>query len=197
MSDLHFLRPLWFLLLLIIPLLPRLLQWLHQGQSGWARVMPRTLLTPLLSQTGMEGGQRRSPLLALSLLTVLLAFALAGPAWRQAPTPLQQQNDSLVVVLDLSLSMLATDVEPDRLTLAKRKIRDLLMERKGGFTALLVYAADAHVVTPLTDDRQTIEGLLDVVDPVIMPKPGNRPDLAISGPGNCWNRAPPGRVVSC
>ncbi|MDX1553583.1 MAG: VWA domain-containing protein, partial [Marinobacter sp.] len=81
--------------------------------------------------------------------------------------------------LDLSLSMLATDVEPDRLTVAKRKIRDILKAREGALTALVVYAGDAHVVTPLTDDRNTIEGMLDVLEPVIMPATGNRTDLGI------------------
>ncbi|NMT64683.1 VWA domain-containing protein [Marinobacter orientalis] len=179
MADFHFLRPLWLLLLLAALFLPLLLRRFHQSDSGWSRIIPANLLRPMISQSGAAGARRKSPLLPATAAVVVLAIALAGPAWRQAPTPLQQQNDSLVVVLDLSLSMLATDVEPDRLTRAKRKIRDILKAREGALTALVVYAADAHVVTPLTDDRNTIEGMLDVLEPVIMPATGNRADLGV------------------
>lgn len=180
MDDLHFLRPFWLLLLLILPLLPLVVSRARQDQSGWSRIIPAALLRPLIRPEGTGGSPSRLPLAALMLAWVILAVGLAGPAWREAPTPLQQQDDSLVIALNLSLSMLATDVTPDRLTLAKRKIRDLLAERDGALTALVVYAGDAHVVTPLTDDRQTIEGLLDAVDPIMMPATGNRADLAIA-----------------
>lgn len=180
MAEFHFLRPLWLLLLLVVPLLPLLFRFHGSGESGWGRVIPSHLLTPLMSERGRSGGQQRARVWPLALLVAVLSLALAGPAWREAPTPLQQQNDSLVIVLDLSLSMLATDVEPDRLTQAKRKIRDILAARDGSLTALVVYAADAHVVTPLTDDRRTIEGMLGAIDPLIMPATGNRADLGVS-----------------
>ncbi|WP_166261015.1 VWA domain-containing protein [Marinobacter salicampi] len=180
MDDLHFLRPLWLLLLLAIPLLPAAARQVKQHQSGWARIIPAALLKPLIRSGGTTSSPSRFSAAPLMAAWLILCLALAGPAWREAPTPLQQQNDSLVIVLNLSLSMLATDVEPDRLTLAKRKIRDLLGEREGSLTGLVVYAGDAHVVTPLTDDRQTIEGLLGVLDPIMMPATGNRADLAIA-----------------
>lgn len=180
MADFHFLRPLWLLLLLAIPILPVMFRKARQSDSGWARIIPDRLLRPVITRHGQSSGHSRSPLLVAAAALLVLTIALAGPAWRQVPTPLQQQNDSLVVVLDLSLSMLATDVEPDRLTLAKRKIRDILDQREGSLTALVVYAADAHAVSPLTDDRNTIVGLLDVLDPVIMPAPGNRADLGVA-----------------
>lgn len=179
MADFHFLRPAWLLLLLAAVLLPVVLRRFRQSDSGWSRVIPAQLLQPMISRSGAAGAQRRSPVLPAVAAIVVLSIALAGPSWRQAPTPLQEQNDSLVIVLDLSLSMLATDVEPDRLTRAKRKIRDILKAREGSLTALVVYAADAHVVTPLTDDRNTIEGMLDVLEPVIMPAAGNRTDLGV------------------
>lgn len=181
MTDFHFLRPLWLTLLLLLPLLYALRHRLNQQETGWQAHIPARLLKPLLpNREGPEAHQpRRSPLLALSLAWITLAIALAGPSWREAPTPLKQSEDSLVLVLDLSLSMLATDVQPDRLTRAKRKIRDILAAREDGLNALVVYSGDAHVVTPLTQDTRTIEALLDVLEPVIMPAQGNRADLAI------------------
>lgn len=193
MADFHFLRPLWLLLLLILPFLPVILRRARQGDSGWGHVIPEPLLRPLIRRSGSGPEHASSPLLSLVAATIILALALAGPSWREAPTPLQQQNDSLVIVLDLSLSMLATDSEPDRLTLAKRKIRDILKQREGSLTALVVYAADAHVVTPLTDDRKTIEGMLGVLEPVIMPATGNRADLGIAKGLELLQQGAPGK----
>lgn len=195
MSDFHLLRPLWLLLLLAVPLFFLLQHRLRLGDTGWDRYIPPALLKPLIRHRGQEQTSRNvlSPRLPLSLGIVALAIALAGPSWREAPTPLKQPADSLVIVLDVSLSMLATDVEPDRLTLAKRKIRDILSERQGALTALLVYSGDAHVVTPLTEDRRTIEAMLGVLEPTIMPAQGNRADLGIQQAINLLQQGAPGQ----
>ncbi|MGC8119361.1 VWA domain-containing protein [Marinobacter sp. VGCF2001] len=194
MADFHFLRPLWLLLLLALPVLVVTRHRLRRGDTGWARYIPASLLQPLVRLRGSgAAGERRSPLVPLSVALACLAVALAGPSWRQAPTPLKQPQDSLVVLLDLSLSMLATDVEPDRLTLAKRKVRDILAQRQGGLTALVVYSGDAHTVTPLTGDTRTIEAMLDVLDPMIMPAQGNRADLAVDLAINLLDQGAPGQ----
>ena len=197
MADFHFLRPLWLMLLLAVPVLFLARHQLRQGETGWARYIPAHLLQPLIrSRANETTGTTRSPLLPLSLALVLLAIALTGPSWRQAPTPLKQTQDSLVILLDLSLSMLATDVEPDRLTLAKRKVRDILTQRKGGLTALVVYSGDAHTVTPLTGDTRTIEAMLSVLDPTIMPAQGNRADLAVRQAVDLLDQGAPGQGSS-
>lgn len=195
MADLHFLRPLWLLLLLAVPLIIVFQQRLRRGDTGWQRHIPPALLRPLIRTRGPGSA---SPTARMSwwppVLTLLvLSLALAGPSWREAPTPLKQPGDSLVVVLDLSLSMLANDVEPDRLTLAKRKIRDILAARRGALTALLVYSGDAHVVTPLTDDQRTIEAMLGVLEPTIMPAQGNRADLAVRQAAELLAQGAPGQ----
>lgn len=192
MDSFHFVRPLWLLLMLALPLIPLLLRYQGQGQSGWSRVIPEPLLRPLLGEAVEQGSRRRRPGLLLGLLLISGAISLAGPSWREAPTPLMQQNDSLVIALDLSLSMLAEDVEPNRLTQAKRKIRDVINQRDGSFTALVVYSGDAHVVTPLTDDGRTIESLLGVLDPFMMPASGNRADRAVEEAERLLEQGAPG-----
>ncbi|HCW89012.1 MAG TPA: hypothetical protein DHU56_02985 [Marinobacter sp.] len=193
MADFHFLRPLWLLLWLAVPLLPLLYRYLSGSDNGWQRIIPGPMLQPLIRRRGESGGKRRPILPMVMLSLALLSVALAGPTWRKAPSPLQQQDDSLVIVLDLSLSMLANDLQPDRLTRAKRKIRDLLAERQASLTALVVYAADAHTVTPLTSDRATIESMVGVLDPLIMPAPGNRADLAVSRAIQLLEQGAPGK----
>ena len=84
----------------------------------------------------------------------------AGPTWTRIEQPVERRDDALVIALDLSLSMHARDLQPSRLVRARLKLIDLLRERQEGHTALIGYAGDAHVVTPLTDDVATIENLL-------------------------------------
>lgn len=185
-----FLRPFWLLTLLLVPLLFLRPESGRGGEHGWAGVIPPALLGPLIRKPDggkpFRSGSRSGtglhlhPALLPALVLTVSSLALAGPSWRTLPSPLQQQDDALVIVLDLSLSMLATDSSPDRLTLAKRKVHDVLQVREGRFTGLVVYAGDAHVVAPLTDDRRTIEGLLAALDPLIMPVAGNRADLAVT-----------------
>ena len=102
-------------------------------------------------------------------------LALAGPSWNKIPLPIHKQQTPLVILLDLSPSMWAEDVKPNRLTRARLKLIDLLHTRQEGTTALVAYAGDAHVVTPLTDDTATIISLLHPLTPTIQTLLCNQP----------------------
>lgn len=75
--------------------------------------------------------------------------------------------------------MFASDHIPNRLDLAKRKLRDILVLREEGQTALVVYAGDAHAVSPLTDDVVTITALVPSLSPNIMPLFGSNPVMGM------------------
>ncbi len=192
MADFHFLRPIWLLLLILAPVLYAVLKRKSSGDSGWSGLIPEPFLSPVIRRYGGAVQKRGSMLVPAISAIAILSVALAGPAWREAPTPLKKPGDGLVIALDLSLSMLATDLEPDRLTRAKRKIRDILALREGSLTGLVVYSGDAHVVTPLTDDSNTLTGMLNVLDPVIMPAQGNRADLAVAKARELLEQGAPG-----
>src|SRR5690606_39934261 len=93
--------------------------------------------------------------------------------------PVVKNDHTLVIMLDLSASMYAQDVRPSRLVKALLKVTDIVRARRDGLTALVVYAADAYKVVPLTDDTRTIESLLPSLSPGMMPAPGSRPEKAI------------------
>lgn len=177
-SQFHFLRPEYLSLLLMLPLL----YWLGlKGISSadhWAKVMPAHLLKVLRPAQSRQKSKRTAA--APCLLLVLASFALAGPAWQQKHVPVAQIQDDMVVILDLSISMLANDQRPNRLTRAKQKLQDLLALRKEGSTALIVFSGDAHVVTPLSDDVNTILSNMAALAPFTLPVIGSRPDLAIN-----------------
>ncbi len=180
-GEFHFLRP-WWLLALLPALIFVLAMWrMNNALSAWDKAIDKDLLPFLLDRS--RGAAQRTPLWMLFGAWALSALALAGPVWEKLPQPVQQREDALVIVLDLSLSMFARDHVPSRLDLAKRKLRDILALRDEGQTALVVYAGDAHAVMPLTDDVITIEALVPSLSPNIMPLFGSNPmaamDLAI------------------
>ncbi|WOJ94372.1 VWA domain-containing protein [Congregibacter variabilis] len=172
-ANFHFLRPQWLLLLIPSVFLAVLLWRQRGGEASWSRIVAPELLEHLISQDSVRRG--RSGLPALLLAWVIAILAAAGPSWQQLPQPVLQKQDALVLVLDLSYSMLATDLQPSRGDRVRRKLLDLLRERREGLTALIAYAGDAHIVAPLTDDNPTIANLLPALTPEMMPLPGSNP----------------------
>jgi Ca-activated chloride channel family protein len=129
-ANFHFLRPLW--LLGLVPLCALL--WRLKARPGGREILRQfcdPALLPFIAAKGAEE-TRHWPFVALALGGSLALTALAGPTWRQLPQPLFREDTALVIVLDLSPSMMATDLAPDRLTRARYKIRDLLAARQQG-----------------------------------------------------------------
>lgn len=186
LHSFHFIRP-YFLLLLLPAIIIVVLLWRQQKRVGnWSQVIDEHLLSYLTQGSENQKASSKLQFRKRSLLVVLLVswlvaiIALAGPAWRKLPQPLHQQHDVLVMVLDLSLSMFAQDSAPSRVVQARRKIEDVLKVRKEGLTALVVYSGGANVVSPLTDDVNTILALLPSLDPGIMPSYGSKLSEALA-----------------
>lgn len=179
MAAFHFIRPWW---LLGIPLLLALVWlWRHRrrGNRQWAAVCDPQLLPALLLDLPAQSGSRASG--GYLLLGGLLALlALSGPTWERLPQPAFRDMSALVILLDLSASMDAQDIKPSRLIRARYKIEDLLQKRREGQTALVVYAASAFNITPLTDDNATIAAQLPALGTQLMPAQGSRADRALA-----------------
>lgn len=171
------LRPdaLW-LALLIVPAGWLVLKKVRDS-GDWFRAIDAELLPHLLRGGVTKQTRRNHWLVPVGLLIAVLG--IAGPSFEKIDVPVFQRADALVIVLDLSASMSAADIQPSRIQRARQKIMDILERRTEGVTGLVVYAGDAHVVAPLTDDRRTIENLLPALDPAIMPLPGSNPEAAL------------------
>lgn len=171
MQDFHFLRPAW---LLALPLLWGLVLWLarRRGRDGnWASLIDPELLPALRLDGGGQPG--RSPWPWLALAWTLAALALAGPSWQRAPSPAYRGNAAWVLVLDLSPSMSATDLAPNRVARARYALDDLLSAARDARVGLVVFSDEAYTVTPLTDDVATVRALLPPLAPDIMPTAGD------------------------
>ena len=170
LAAFHFLYPGW--LLAIPPLLAFALwrHWKSRRAGRWGEIVETDLLDALRLD---EDGRHRSPWVTLALAWTLAALALAGPAWRRVPSAAYREPADWVVVLDLSPSMNAADLPPNRVTRAHYLIEDLLRAARDARVALIVFSGDAHTVVPLTDDVATIQSLLDPLVPSIMPQSGH------------------------
>ncbi|MEB0312091.1 VWA domain-containing protein, partial [Pseudomonas sp. 10B1] len=128
---------------------------------------------------GGRGRASKMPWLVLGLGWTLAVLALLGPSWQRVEQISQKPADPLVVMLELTPEMLATDTPPTRVEQARRKLLDLLQSRSESQTAIVVYAGSAHTLVPLSDDLGTSRNLLDALKPSIMPEAGHRADLAV------------------
>lgn len=174
----EWLRPLW---LLAVPVLAWLLWrlWHRERQSGrWQLLLPAAFHQALLK--GGSGRSSKLPWLALGMAWLLAVLALLGPSWQRVEQSNQKPADPLVILLELTPQMLATDGRPNRLEQTRRKLLDLLEARRDAQTAIIVYAGSAHSLVPLSDDLATSRNLLEALKPSLMPEPGRRADLAVT-----------------
>ena len=178
----HLLRPEFLWGLLICPLLALALWHRRTRQGDWSRAIDPELLPYLMPDHSEK--TRQTTIWIPTLLLSLIVLAASGPSVRQVELPVIKRADALVLVLDLSASMLAADVQPSRIRRARQKILDLLDLRAEGVTGLVVFAGDAHVVTPLTDDARTIANLMPALSPNIMPLPGANATSGIEAAAN-------------
>lgn len=190
LTEFHFLRPLWLLAIpLVWWLVFRLLgKW--WSTANWEKIVEPHLLQFLATTPATQ----KTSLLPwiMCFAGTLLLLALAGPVWEKVPQPLLQKSQARVLVLDLSFSMLATDIKPTRIDRARFKLEDLLKRFVEGDTALIAYAGEAFVISPLTHDPATIAALLPGLHPNIMPVPGSRAEQAFSLAANLLSRSKSG-----
>ena len=176
-SEFHFLRPLWLLAVPLVWWMVFMLRKKWWQKGDWDREVDSHLLEFLATSPSQH--KRKLLPWVMCLAGTLLLLSLAGPAWQKKPQPLIKKSQARVLVLDLSFSMLATDVKPTRIDRVRFKLEDLLNNFSEGETALVGYAGDAFVISPLTHDANTISSLLPGLHPNIMPVPGSRADLGV------------------
>jgi Ca-activated chloride channel family protein len=170
MENFHFLHPEW---LAALPVFWAFAAWRilrQQRDGGWSRVIDSDLL-PALRLTGGGGGG--SPWWLLVTAWTIAILALAGMTWERDRSVGYHAPSDWILVMDLSPSMAATDVPPDRATRAGYVISDFLNAAQDTRVALVVFAGEAHTVAPLTTDVETVRALLPPLAPNIMPEAGD------------------------
>lgn len=177
----HFAQPMW-LWALAVPLAVALWLALTASTSDNARIRRYAdahLLPHLLSahEFGSRTKWRRFAFWAG--LWSLAVLAMAGPRWSYTDVQQFRPANSLVVVLDISRSMLAADVKPNRLARARQEVEDLLGSAQGVRVGLIAFASVSHVISPVTEDARSIRAALPALSTDLVRLQGSRLSSAL------------------
>lgn len=181
-AGFHFASPAW-LLALLLPLAI----WLWQHNSKTLRdtarfkaYADRQLLPHLLGIRTASARQLRRRLIAWTAIWSLIVLAAASPRWDYVDIQLFRPGSDLVVLLDLSSSMDATDVAPSRLSRARQEIENLLEDSRGTRIGLVAFATVAHIVSPLTEDSSNLRRQLPALSTDLVRLKGSRVNEALT-----------------
>ena len=128
----------------------------------------------LVKQMMPELSLKRSYLKFWIVFTALILSVLlvAGPQFGTKVEKVEKRGIELVIAIDVSNSMLARDVSPDRLSRAKQLLSRMIDARRDDKIALIVFAGEAYVQMPLTSDTQSAKLFLNSIDPSLVPLQG-------------------------
>ena len=125
------------------------------------------LVAPCWQQKLFSGFSSRKMIIKSVLLALAMIFligALLRPQWGKREQVIEQEGRELLVALDISRSMMASDIKPSRLAFAKSKIKRLVKLLQAERVGLIVFSGDAFVQCPLTRDSSAFNLFLDNVD---------------------------------
>ncbi|MDY6987041.1 MAG: VWA domain-containing protein [Thermodesulfobacteriota bacterium] len=173
MAHLWILHFLWLLPLVALALV------FHGRQRR--KAMEQFADPELLIRLAGEDRRRTRFFKGLFLITALglMFFALAGPRWGSHFQEVHQKGVDIMILVDVSPSMLVEDVEPNRLERARREILDFLRVVQGDRVGMVAFSGAAFVQCPLTLDYGAMEMFLGALEPDLVPVPGTDLGAAI------------------
>lgn len=167
----RFASPEWFLALALLPVLAAGL-WFgaRRRNSLLARFGEADLVQRLTATVNPASRRWKSVLLVLA--TGLMVIALARPQFGTRVETVRRRGQDVVVAVDLSQSMMAEDISPNRLEAARLAILRLIRNLDGDRIGLVAFAGEAFIQSPLTADYSAAALFLNAMDPEIMPVQG-------------------------
>jgi Ca-activated chloride channel family protein len=161
--------------------------------AWWARtrrVRAAAAWSIALGQRAAAMGGRSTLLLGITAL--IAAVGMAGPRWGRAAQATESRALNVAIVMDVSRSMLAQDVAPDRLTRAVGLARRVVQDLDGDRLALIAFAARGYLLSPLTLDQSALALQLDALDPEVASEGGSGLASAIALAGSVLEAATQG-----
>lgn len=170
-------RPLLLWLALLGPLVALVAAWVWRQRLA---ALERWAGRSLWSRLALDYAPARLAvsLVLLGLAVAAAALALSRPRWGTIEENVERRGVDVVFVLDSSLSMVARDVQPSRMEVARHLVRELARSLPGDRVALVQVEGTGVVLAPLTLDTAVIDLLLDAVEPASLPTPGTRLESA-------------------
>lgn len=160
----RFAEPMFLWGLLSLPLFALLFIYaFHRRKKLAARFVSLSML-PKLS-TSVSPWRRLAKVTLLLFAIAFLFVALARPQWGRKMEHIERRGLDLVLLQDISLSMLAEDVKPNRLTRSRHEISSFLESLSGDRVGLVAFSGEAQVMVPLTLDYGTVQMMLRELTP--------------------------------
>jgi Ca-activated chloride channel family protein len=163
-------------LLLLAGLVPALLLFLLVRYTQRRRRVARVLGEERLLERLGGGGLQRVPVERFALLIpagIALGIAASGPQWGLQAVEGSTSSVNVVLALDISKSMLARDVAPNRLERERILVRRLLRDLDDARIGMVVFAGRAYILAPLTNDQSSLQLFVDALDPDIVSQGGS------------------------
>lgn len=122
---------------------------------------------------------RRLKVILLLSAFGLIVIAIARPRFGSSLMEVKRNGIEMIVAIDVSNSMLTRDVKPNRLERAKKSVEKLISELQNDKIGLIVFAGDAYVQLPVTNDYASAKMFLSTINPAMVPKQGTAIGSAI------------------
>ena len=152
----RFVNPIFLILTAIVPIAG--LWWAFLRARREKALKKITLAVPKSSVSGVQMG-----LVIVGL--ALSLFAAARPQWGKTTEKMVERSRNVVIAIDVSRSMLAEDVRPNRLERAKADVADLIDSLEGDRCALVAFRRTGVVICPLTTDHGYLRSALEQLTP--------------------------------
>lgn len=190
----RFAHPEYLYLLAVVPLLMVLYIAVRvQSAKAKRKFSSSDLFRRLTEAHSTRKGTVKATLLLFSY--AMLVVALSNPQVGTRMEEVKQEGVDLFIALDVSKSMLAEDIKPNRLEKAKYEIRNLIERLAGDKIGVIVFSGEAYTQFPLTIDYSAASLLLDVVDVESVPNPGTAIGSAIAQAMKSYNFEEPSTKV--
>ncbi len=174
----RFEHPEYFYLLLVIPFLAFLYIYsMRSKKNAIKRFGNMSVLRQLMPDVSLKKQYLKYWL--VSICVVLLIFLIAGPQFGSKLETVKRQGVEVMVCLDVSKSMLSTDISPDRLEKSKQILSKLVDNLKNDKIGLIIFAGDAYVQLPITSDYVSAKMFLSSINPSMVPVQGTAIGAAV------------------
>lgn len=160
-----------YLTLIMVPVVVVFLFWLTwQNRKDRQALGELPLVNKLLSSFSQARRIIKAVLIIAGLL--IMALALAGPQYGSKMVEVHRQGVDVVIALDVSKSMLAEDIKPNRLERAKQELSTLIDRLHGDRVGVVAFAGQAQIACPLTTDYAAAKMFLSYLSPDQITVPG-------------------------
>jgi len=175
-------NPYYLLSLLLIPILYFLQNKFAKNKEGTFLTSSVNLFSEKMKRRGLI---RRNILFAFQYITIILIIvALSRPRIIDSLKETNMDVIDIVLVIDISSSMLATDFPPNRLEAVKKTAKDFIKERISDRIGVLVFAGESFIQCPLTIDKEVLLSLMEDIQVAEQSYDGTAIGMAIANSTN-------------